>query len=456
MGKTQRDLSVKAERAILVALILPEKSDEFDNLAELTALAETAGAKIVDKVIQKRNTFDPAYYIGRGKVNQLAELVKKQKVQVVIFDNDLTPGQIRNIEAITKCKVIDRSELILDIFATHARTKQARLQVELAQLQYTYPRLRHMWTHLERIAGAAGGSGAGVVGGIGTRGPGEKQIEVDRRLVRRRIDILKRELKRIDERKLREVASRSKQFTICLVGYTNAGKSTLMKALTGADVYIEDKLFATLDTRTRKWDLGEGRVALLSDTVGFVRNLPHHLIASFKATLEETVHSDLLIHVVDASNPKAEFQVQTVLKVLEELGCSEKNIITVLNKIDLLENPEATLQVLKKYVPDAIPISATKKTGLKKLTDRVRWFYTQPAIYLRLSVDMGAGKLLTFLKTHSQIHNIEYSDSRANIELTVSSKVLGQLRKYTANFTVEETSEPTIYEIFNSPITIRK
>lgn len=441
--------SVKSERAILVGVVLPEKADEFDNLVELSSLAKTAGAIIVGSIIQKRHKIDPAYYIGRGKVEELADLVSQKAAELVIFDNDLTPGQIRNLENAIRCRVIDRSELILDIFATHARTKQARLQVELAQLQYTYPRLRHMWTHLERIVGAAGGKAAGTVGGIGTRGPGEKQIEVDRRIVRRRIDILKRELKEIDSRKLREVATRSDQFTICLVGYTNAGKSTLMKALTGADVYIEDKLFATLDTRTRQWNLGEGKIALLSDTVGFVRDLPHHLIASFKATLEEAVHADLLIHVVDASNPKAEFQIRTVKSVLKDIGCDNKNILTVFNKIDLVDRDslDSTLNILRQYEPEGIPISAAKGIGLDLLKERVSTLYTKPSIYLKLSVDIASGRCITFLRTHAKIHSIDYIDSRALITLTISSKVLGQLRKYKEAFKIEETSDNQVYEL---------
>ncbi len=447
LTKTMReDLSVKAERAVLVSLHSPDNNEDFDDLHELQALAETAGAKIVAKLVQKRPKIDAAYYLGRGKINQLAGLAKKHKAQVVIFDNDLTPGQIRNIEEIVGCKVLDRSELILDIFATHARSKQARLQVELAQLQYTYPRLRHMWTHLERIAGAAGGSGAGVVGGIGTRGPGEKQIEVDRRLVRKRIDVLKRELKKIDERKLREVSSRANQFTVCLVGYTNAGKSTLMNALTGAGVYVEDKLFATLDTRTRRWHLGQGRTALLSDTVGFVRNLPHHLIASFKATLEEAINADLLLHVVDASNPKAEYQISTVLSVLKELSCDEKNIVTVFNKIDCLEEPDATLKVLRKYCPSGIAVSAALKKGLDELTERVNWYYHKPAIHLTLTIDCDAGKLFSFLKTHARIHSTEFFDSKANVELTISTNLLGPLRQYSDKFSIINSSDPQAIE----------
>ena len=432
---------MRKERAVLVALLLPDTADHFDNLAELEALVKTAGAKIATRLVQKRPGIDPAHYLGKGKIHELADLIKKHSAQVIIFDNDLTPGQIRNIERIVECKVLDRSEIILDIFATHARTREARLQVELAQLQYTYPRLTHMWGHLERIAGAGGGTGVGAVGGIGTRGPGEKQLEIDRRIARKRIDILKSELKEIDERKLREVASRKDQFTVCLVGYTNAGKSTLMNALTGSDVYVEDKLFATLDTRTRQWRLGHGRNALLSDTVGFVRNLPHHLIASFKATLEEAIHADLLLHVVDASNPQAIQQMETVKGVLDELGCNEKNTVTVFNKIDRLADPTVTLKLLKQAEPVGIPISAVDRTGLDLLTERATWYFHRPAIHLTLDVDCRSGKLINFLKQHANIHETTYTDGTARMELTLASHWLGPLRQFNGDFKVLQASD---------------
>jgi len=242
----------------------------------------------------------------------------------VIFDNDLSPQQIRELEKIIAVKVLDRSELILDIFATRAKTKQAKLQVELAQLEYTYPRLARMWSHLDSVAGAGGGTAAGAVGGIGTRGPGEQQLEIDRRLVSRRITELKRQLGRIDKRRIREINRRKGLFKICIVGYTNAGKSTLLNALTDAQVLVEDRLFATLDTRTRKWAPARGVEVLLSDTIGFIKSLPHQLVASFKATLEEAVNADLLLHIVDVSNPDTLGQIEAVNNVLAELGCGEK------------------------------------------------------------------------------------------------------------------------------------
>lgn len=252
MDKLRETLRVRKERAILVAAILGRR-DESDDLAELTALAESAGALVVDRFQQKIHKINSSTYIGKGKVEELAQRVVQFKANVVIFDNDLSPAQIRDLEEIIKVKVLDRSELILDIFATRAKTKQAKVQVELAQLEYTYPRLTRMWSHLDTVAGAGGGTIAGAVGAIGTRGPGEQQLEIDRRLVSKRILDLRRELADIDKRKVREIDGRREMFKVCLVGYTNAGKSTLLNALTGADAFVEDILFATLDTKTRKW-----------------------------------------------------------------------------------------------------------------------------------------------------------------------------------------------------------
>ena len=275
------DLSVRQERAILVSVALPDRPwITTDPLEELAGLAETAGANIVGTLLQKRNYVSPGSYIGKGKIEELTLLVESSDADVVIFDNDLTPAQIRSLEQKTKVKVLDRSELILDIFASRAQTHEARLQVELAQLEYAMPRLRRMWTHLSRQVGGGGG--------IGVRGPGETQLETDRRLVGQRIRDLKQKLAEVQARKAREVAARRGEHTVSLVGYTNAGKSTLMNALTGAGVLTKDQLFSTLDTRTRQWHIKDFGRVLLSDTVGFIRDLPHHLVASFKATLEET------------------------------------------------------------------------------------------------------------------------------------------------------------------------
>ena len=357
-------LSVRRERAVLMQLSTGGgRNDSEGRLAELGSLAKTAGARVVGQMVQRHRRINPALYIGKGKAKQLGQKVHESDADVVIFDNDLTPGQIRDLEEIVECKVLDRSELILDIFATRARTSEARLQVELAQLEYTYPRLTRMWTHLDRLDG-------GSPVGIGTRGPGEKQLEVDRRIVRKRIDRLKARIAQIDSRKVRTIRNRDGVFTACLVGYTNAGKSTLMNALTGAGVRVEDKLFATLDTRTRRWELGGGRFVLLSDTVGFVRDLPHHLIASFRATLEEALNADCLIHVAYASHPDVPEQVEAVNAVLTELGCQDKNQVLALNKIDAMTD-HAPIQVLQHQSPDALTLSARKETGLDRLLQKI-------------------------------------------------------------------------------------
>ena len=294
MKEFDRNQGVQSESAILVGVELPNRQAGRDNLDELAGLVETAGAEVVGRLTQRRATPDQTTYLGKGKVEQLKLMVRATDADVVIFDNNLAPAQIRNLERELGVKVLDRTEVILDIFSTRARTHEARLAVELAQLEYSLPRLKRMWTHLSRIKA-----------GVGMRGPGEKQLETDRRLVEKRIVELRGELNRILHRKEREVAARNDRMTVSLVGYTNAGKSTLLNKLTGSNVLAEDKLFATLDTRTRRWQLPGWGPVLLSDTVGFIRDLPHGLIASFKATLEEARQADLLLHVADASNPAA-------------------------------------------------------------------------------------------------------------------------------------------------------
>jgi GTP-binding protein HflX len=323
-------------------------------------------------------------------------------------------------------KVIDRSELILDIFAGRARTHEARLQVELAQLEYTAPRLRGMWTHLERIAGAGGGTGVGSVGGIGTRGPGERQIEIDRRIVSRRTTHLKRQIAEIDKRKIRQVQARHEYFNISLVGYTNAGKSTLMNALTDAGVIVEDRLFATLDTKTRRWNL-DGGSALLSDTVGFIRRLPHHLIASFKATLEEAIHADLLFHVVDASSPTAWEQYEAVTGVLRELDCAGHKTLVLLNKIDQAQD-NAEVQILKHKLPDALAISAKTGTGLPELIDRVRHLIGGDPKRATVRVSSVDGRALAFLEKNAKVLDRRYAQSTIEMDVVMGSTWLNRLQ----------------------------
>jgi GTPase len=401
--------------------------DPHGALDELASLARTAGAIVADRVVQRRDRVDPAHYVGRGKLDEIGQRAEVGEADVIIFDNDLSPAQIRDIERITQRKVIDRSELILDIFATRAQTHEARLQVELAQLEYTAPRLRGMWQHLERIAGAGGGTGAGMVGGIGTRGPGERQIEIDRRLVNRRITQLRRELNRIDQRKVREVKARADRFTVSLVGYTNAGKSTLMNALTDAGVKVEDKLFATLETTTRRWELGEGQVALLSDTVGFVRDLPHHLVASFKATLEEAMHADLLLHVVDVASPRAEAEVHAVQRVLAELGLEQTPTLLLLNKIDAAED-EALIQVMENDAGEALRTSARTGLGLDRLVEFVREKMRADNVRVTVRVDAGDGRTLSLLDRLADVHGRVYGAQTVEMDLSISKADLDRLR----------------------------
>lgn len=428
MTQMQREqLAVQRERAVLVVGLLPnDGSDPHDPLAELRSLADTAGAICCDQLMQKLTKPNPKTFIGKGKVEELKLMCDVHDAQVVIFDNDLTPSQIGNIEKVIERKVLDRSELILDIFAARARTHEARLQVELAQLEYTYPRLRAMWTHLERIAG-------GAPAGIGTRGPGEQQLEIDRRIVQRKKTQLKRELKEVQARKTREVDARNKDFyTVCLVGYTNAGKSTLfnttIQSSSGQEggAYADDKLFATLSTRTRKWDLGGGDSVMLSDTVGFVRNLPHHLVASFKATLEEAIHADLLLVVLDVSHPRAEQQYRTVMDVLDDIGATEPKRMLLLNKTDLLTH-NADLLVIQQEHPGSIPISAKTKDGLDAVTEAIRAEARGGTLDLEIQLSSADGKAIHFLENRASVLERDYEGDTVTLSVRIGKRQLDQL-----------------------------
>ncbi|MBU0754964.1 MAG: GTPase HflX, partial [Planctomycetes bacterium] len=298
---------VPREKAFLLGIVFPGEEDFVkEDLVELRKLAETAGAQVVGETWQRRRSPDRAYFIGKGKAQEIAFEAVQAQAELLIINTDLSPAQGRNLEQLTGLRIVERSQLIMDIFASGARTLQARRQVELAQLEYSLPRLRRLWTHLSRIRS-----------GIGMRGPGEQQLEVDRRIVRKKIGELKRELKGFENRKRLEIDSRKNFFKVCLVGYTSSGKSTLLNRLTGANVLEAEQLFSTLDTRTRSWNLGGNLTVLLSDTVGFIRKLPHHLVASFHATLEAAATADLLIHVVDGSHPVALSQIEAVDQVLK-------------------------------------------------------------------------------------------------------------------------------------------
>lgn len=411
----QRSQSIRSERAVLVRVILPEHADIDEPLEELEGLATTAGVKVASGMTQRRERPDAATYMGSGKVEELKRLVEEHDADVVLFDNNLSPGQSRNLEQTLKVKVLDRTELILDIFASNARTYESRLAVELAQMEYALPRLKRMWTHLSRIKM-----------GIGMRGPGEKQLETDRRLVEKRIFDLREELHEIERRKERQVAARRDHMTVSLVGYTNAGKSTLMNSLTDADVLAADKLFATLDTRTRRWHLPSWGPVLLSDTVGFIRDLPHALIASFKATLEEARQADLLMHVADASNSAAVEQIAAVYTVLEELGIQAKDTLLILNKIDRPQAAERAAGLLQRY-PHAVPVSARTREGFDGLAIAVSDALSRAFSDLDVETHVGNGKLLAYLAQHGEILSQRYQEDRVTVHCRVPQRFVGRI-----------------------------
>ncbi|MGD9898809.1 MAG: GTPase HflX [Calditrichaceae bacterium] len=355
------DITIKVERSLLAGIVQHHQTrwEVEEHLNELSALAKTAGAEVVDTVIQERNSPDPAYFLGKGKIEEIALRVEMDSVNLIIFDDELSPAQVRNLEKALSVKVIDRTALILDIFALHARSSEAKTQVELAQLNYLLPRLTRQWQHLSR-----------QVGGIGTKGPGETQLETDRRLIRTRIARLKQDLKRIEKQNSTQRVQRESVFRAALIGYTNAGKSTLMNALTDAEVLVEDQLFATLDTTIRRLQLNSGTTLLLSDTVGFIRKLPHQLVASFKTTLAETTGADLLVHVVDISHPHFSDHIEVVNNLFTELKISQKERLLVFNKVDQIKQNGILNQIKARY-PEAIFVSGKRGIGIQNLKDRL-------------------------------------------------------------------------------------
>lgn len=408
------------ERAILVAALLPDRPETAeDPLDELARLAETAGAEVVGRVVQRRQRPNASTFVGRGKAEEIAELSRAQDAEVIVFDCELSPAQLRNLEKIIGTRVVDRTELILDIFALHARTHTAKLQVELAQAQYLLPRLRRMWTHLNREGGT------GQSSAIGTRGPGEKQIEIDRRLLRQQITDRRRELDLIEQRRSRMADSRATYFSVSLVGYTNAGKSTLLRRLTGAEAYVADQLFATLDTKTRAWELADGKRVFLSDTVGFIRNLPHNLVASFYATLEEVRAADLILHVLDASHPDAALQLKSVEQVLEEIGANETPRMLVLNKADLVDDP-LNLRLLANGHEPAVTVSARTGTGVDRLDAMVSRHILEGQTEADFRVPAGAGKLLAFLADRGTILERAYDDGMVRLRVRLAKADLAR------------------------------
>lgn len=412
-----RSQSVAREGCVLARVIGPSDTFTENPLDELTGLAESAGTHVLAGVLQRRESPDPKTYLGKGKIAELRNLVELHAAEVVIFDNDLSPSQTRNIEKAVGTKVLDRTELILDIFASNARTHEARLAVELAQLEYSLPRLKRMWTHLSR-----------QTMGVGMRGPGEKQLEVDRRLVVRRIHELKLDLQKVERRKEREVAGRRDYLTVSLVGYTNAGKSTLMNTLTAADVEAVDKLFATLDTRTRRWNLPSWGPVLLSDTVGFIRDLPHHLVASFRATLEESRQADLLLHVCDASNPSVLDQISAVYQVLKDLGIDEKQTLLVVNKIDVPGAAER-LQVVQNRYPHSIAISARSGLGLENLATHVSAMLSEDFVTVSLKLELSDGRTQAWLTKVGDVLSKQYHENHLEIHVRLPARHAGRLAR---------------------------
>ena len=397
--KTDRIISLKdeqrPERAFLIAVEIPRAEslwDTHDSLDELAALARTAGAEVVGNAVQRLSRPNSALYVGRGRAHELAALRAELDLDLLIVDDELSPTQQRNLEELTDLRVIDRTALILDIFAQHARTREGQLQVELAQLEYRLPRLTGRGKDLSRVGGGSRGSG-GVGGAIGVRGPGETKLEIDRRRIRSRIAEVRRSLEGVRQQRAQQRRQRAAQAipTVAIVGYTNAGKSTLFNALTSARVTAENKLFATLDPTTRQVALPGGQQILLSDTVGFIQKLPTMLVAAFRATLEEVVEADALLEVVDITHENAVEQSQTVNDVLEELGASDKPRITALNKIDLLADPAS---VDTAIYPNAVAVSAVTGQGLEALLAKIGEVLTEDMLYLRALVPYSRGDLL--------------------------------------------------------------
>lgn len=421
MARQLIDRSVR-EKIVLVGVALGDTStDEVDgSLDELSRLVDTAGADEAARVVQRRKAPDPAYFVGKGKAEELRDEVKMTGADLVVFDNDLSPAQGKNLEDLIGKRVLDRSELILDIFADRARTREAKLQVELAQLQYLLPRLKRMWTHLSRIRG-----------GIGLRGPGETQLEVDRRVIRDRIATLKEKLGHIEERRRLQRKGRIDAWNVALVGYTNVGKSTIMNRLSGEQLLSENRLFATLDATTRRIRLAEGEEILLTDTVGFIRNLPHHLVASFRATLEEVVHADLLLHVIDVSEPDHESQTRVVQEVLAGLGVVDTPTLLVFNKFDRIpaaERAGVRARLLSDH-PGAVTASAVDPRGLVALEEALAGSLRAEEVRVRVTLPLSASRSLARLYEVGEVLGREYTEDAVVVEMRARPDVVERLRQ---------------------------
>lgn len=405
------------DRSILVAVKTKDISRDRveEHLHELEMLANTAGAETILKIIQEKNKYDPAYFIGKGKAEEISELADMNDISIIIFDEDLNPTQVRNLEKLIDKKILDRSGLILDIFASHAKTNQAKTQVELAQLQYLLPRLTRAWTHLSK-----------QFGGIGTKGPGETQIETDRRIIRTRIAKLKQKLKKIESQQLTKSLGREDNIKATLVGYTNAGKSTLLNLLTEAKVYAEDQLFATLDSTTRAYQLSPKKKILITDTVGFIRKLPHHLIASFKSTLNVVREANLIIHVIDITNPYFEDHIKIVENTLDNLNCKDTYQVKIFNKIDALED-KSRINYIKSVHPDSIMISAERGINISNLKELFVEFYEKNFIENTIRTDHSKSHLVA--KVHSLVDDLDtsYDDFGITIKYKTNKQIHEQI-----------------------------
>ncbi|BCU77204.1 GTPase HflX [Luteolibacter sp. LG18] len=417
------------ERALLVRIYFdPREEDESASLLEeLGELVSTLGIGIVESVLVRSRQQHKRHICGTGKAAEIIALAKAHECDVIVFDNQLAPHQQRTWEREADTCVIDREEVILDIFAKRAQTKEARLQVELARMQYALPRMARMWGHLDREGGGAGGGG----GGGANRGMGEKQIEVDRRMAHVRIDRARRELEEVRKQRATQRKEREKQETphAAIVGYTNAGKSTLLNRLSGSDVLSKDMLFATLDTTTRKIELPDGQPLLLTDTVGFVRNLPHRLVEAFKATLEEAVLADFLIHVLDATAPEIERFHTTTLEVLKELGAEDKRVVTVLNKIDLVTDPE-TLSTLDRLFPDSLHVSAATGLGTEQLLQKCSEVLSDRVRRCHYRIPQHRADLVSLLHRDAKVLSTDYEGNDILVTAVVPASIAGRLESF--------------------------
>ena len=424
------------ERALLVGVFLDKSKEKEASslLEELNELVQTLGIGIMDSILVRVRENFPSHLMGKGKMAEIIEKSKELNCDCIIFDNELSPNQQRNWENDSEILVIDRQEVILDIFSLRARTKEARLQVQLAKMQYTLPRMARMWSHLDR---QGGGSGGGKGGGGAARGEGEKQIEVDRRLARKKIDRVKAELEKVRQQRKtqRKERNRADLPHAAIVGYTNAGKSSLLNGLTESTVLAEDKLFATLDTTTRKLDLDDGQTILLTDTVGFVRRLPHGLVESFKATLEEAVLADFLIHVIDGSSENVEEHFQTTLDVLKELGADEKRIIPAINKIDVISTKR--LEELKIIFPGAVLISVKNRHGIEDLLSKINEMLLSKIVRKTLKIPQSRQDLVALLHREGKILSQEYEQNDIIINAIYSKRFLAKFAEFVMAENVE-------------------